>query len=48
MGEGVPIKNILVPTKNILVPVWYNFPFYKIRGRVERGVYRPLTEKAVT
>lgn len=40
MGGGVPIKNILVL-------VWYNFPFCKIRGSGQSGVYR-LTEKAVT
>lgn len=40
MGGGVPIKNMLLL-------VWYNFPFYKMRGSGQSGVYR-LTEKAVT
>lgn len=31
----------------MLLSVWYNFPFYKMRGSGQSGVYR-LTEKAVT
>lgn len=52
-GQTLPASNPFlkmggaVPIKNILVSVWYNFPFCKIRGSGQSGVYR-LTEKAVT